>query len=50
MSITNNKYIYIYIYIYILPQTDCFIASQSVLVARYTGCFKLGSKPAQLNA
>ena len=34
--------------IYCHPQTDCFVISQLFSVARHVGCFKLGSKPAQL--
>ena len=43
-------YIYIYIYIYICchPQTDCFVVSQLIKMARRIGRFKLGLKPAQL--
>ena len=42
-----NIKLYIYIYIYHL-QKDCFIVSQLFSVAIHAGCFKLGSKPAQL--
>ena len=38
------SYIYIYIYIYIHPQTDSFVISQYISVARHEKCFKLGSK------
>ena len=40
----------LYIYIYSHRQTDCFIVSQLFRVARHTECFKLGLKPAKLNA
>ena len=44
-----SLYIYIYIYIYIYhPQADCFVVSQIFNVARHTGRFKLGLKPAYL--
>ena len=36
---------YIYIYIYIHPQTECFVVSQIISMARHTRCFQLGSKP-----
>ena len=35
-------------YIYSHPQTDCFVVSQLISVARHTGCFKLGLKSTQL--
>ena len=38
----------VYIYIYIVIQTDCFVSSQLLSVAREAGHFKLGLKPAQL--
>ena len=41
-------YIYIYIYIFCHPQTDCFIVSPLLIVARFVGRLKLGSKHAQL--
>ena len=37
----------LYIYIYCHPQTDCFVLSQLISVARHVGRFKLGLKPAQ---
>ena len=40
--------IYISIYLNSHSQTDCFVLSQFFNVARHAGCFKLGSKPAQL--
>ena len=46
---TTMLYMYsIYIFLYCHPQTDGFIISQLFSVARHTGHFKLGSKPAQL--
>ena len=39
-------YIYIYTYIYSHPQTDFFIISQLLSVARHVGRFKLGLKAA----
>ena len=38
----------IYIYIYCHPQTDCFIVSQLISVARHAGWLKLQLKPTQL--
>ena len=34
--------------IYCQPQTDCFVVSLLIIVARHVGRLKLGSKPAQL--
>ena len=39
---------YIYIYIYCHPQTDRFIVSQFISLARHARCFKLGLKPGWL--
>ena len=36
------------LYMHCHPETDCFAVSQLFRVARHTGCFKLGPKPAQL--
>ena len=36
--------IYIYIYIYCNPQTDGFVVSQHISVARHVGRLKLGSE------
>ena len=42
-------YVYVgYIYIYCHSQTDCFVVSHLLSVARHVGRLKLGSKPAQL--
>ena len=46
-----HKYIiYIYIYIYYHPQTDCFVVSQFISVAKYAKDFKMGWKPGWLYA
>ena len=37
----------LYVFIYSHTQTDCFLRSHLSSVARHTGCFKLGLKPAQ---
>ena len=41
-----NKQIYVYIHRH--QQTDCFVVSQLISVARHAGRFKLGLKPTQL--
>ena len=48
--VTNFTYIYIYIYIYIYhPQTDCFVLSELLNVARNVGGLKPGSKTVQVD-
>ena len=37
-------YIYIYIYMHCHPQTNCFVISQLISMARHARCFKPGSK------
>ena len=52
ISINDNHYttgtLYIYIYIYCHPQTNCFVLSELLCVARHVGRSKPGSKPIQL--
>ena len=45
LSLSLYIYIYIYIYIYSHPQTESFVVSEFISVARCGRCFKLGLKP-----
>ena len=54
ISLSLSLYIYIYIYMCVCacvcvcvcchPQTDCFVVSQFIRMAKHTGRFKLGLK------